>query len=301
MTKNAFSVFVFGSYERFLPYYVFSITKNYPDVAILIFYNTVLSTKVKEYLTSFTEVKLFENFYEEYNFFSKFTMKGGGGMTLLRYLIPGNYFSEYDNLYFGDVDIVILKENFDLFEFHTLQAKKSGVPFSNRVRYKANEELSKRLTGLHFVKVKPYYRVMDPIINKILEDQSYREQILNSVVRDEEFLYTLNKLAFDFNPKAMAENIVPIHGIHLGGFRHSSVPLNNPIATPGLYVHKETVQKQLNFFVQDKAFLKILRTFYCKEMLRALHYFEVRLPKSMVLILTFQNTIAYALKRLRIK
>ena len=98
-------------------------------------------------------------------------MFGGGGLTLLRYLIPGSFFTKYQYVYFGDVDVLILKDNLSLFDFHKKQIFNSKFPFSNRIRYKNNGSISRRLTGLHFVEVEPYYNKMDLLIEKILSDK----------------------------------------------------------------------------------------------------------------------------------
>lgn len=67
--KTAFSAFVFGDYEKFIPFYVYSIHKNYPDSDIIIFYHSNLSSHLKESLKRYKQLTIYENFYQEYKSF----------------------------------------------------------------------------------------------------------------------------------------------------------------------------------------------------------------------------------------
>jgi hypothetical protein len=48
LERLCFCSFVFGSYQRFVPYYVYSIHRTYPDAQIKIFLADPLETRVKE-------------------------------------------------------------------------------------------------------------------------------------------------------------------------------------------------------------------------------------------------------------
>src|SRR5690606_17560356 len=133
----------------------------------------------------YPNVILYDNFYADRISFKKYKIKNGGGFKLLRFLIPHNYFIDYDYVYFGDIDIMILKERQSLFDYHREQAKLCQVPFGNKVRLLPEGGLSKRLTGLHFVLVKPYFEKVQPIIDRILEDTLYRDVFLEGIKRDE--------------------------------------------------------------------------------------------------------------------
>jgi len=282
--KNAFSVFVFGNYDRFLPYYVYSIEKAYPEADVLIFYNAELSPEVQQYLDNKNCVTIYENFYAEHEAFAKYKIRGGG-KKLLRHLIPSSYFEGYDHVYFGDVDILILEENLGLFNFHRQQATKSGVHFSNKVRPLPDGSLSKRLTGLHFVITQPYYQQMDAVIDRVFEDEAFREKMISQARRDEEFLYLLNKEASGFDPSQVANNVTPLHGIHLGNFRHGAQP-NEDIK--GYVTQRESMIRQLKVMMADAEFRKICIDFYCKEMARSLLYFEIAIPLALRLKYTFE-------------
>lgn len=276
--KYAFSVFVYGGYERFLPSYVYAIDRAYPNVDVIIFYKGELSKHVKNFLGTYGQVVLYEKFYEEYDHFKNFKMKGGGGLTLLRYLIPGSYFKTYDYVYFGDVDIIIFKEDINLFEFHEKQMEAHQLPFSNRVRMLPDEGISKRLTGLHMVKVSSYFKKMDGLIKRVLTDAIFRDEQLKHISRDEEFLYHLNKRAFDFSPERLTGNKVPLHGLHLGAFRKGETPLSNPIATLGYYVGPEKALQNLKELFAQKPFRTIVKQNNSIELYWALKYYRVGIP-----------------------
>ncbi|MDN3725286.1 hypothetical protein QRD02_12935 [Aequorivita sp. SDUM287046] len=275
--KNAFSVFVFGKYERYLPYYVYSIEKAYPNTDVIIFYNSILSLKIKRNLKGKPHVIVYEEFYKEYNYFDNYKMYGGGGLTLLRYLIPEEYFKGYQNVYFGDVDILILKEPENLFHFHEIQAKKSNLPFSNKVRLLETGALSERLTGLHFVVVKSYFAKINKVIIDILAKKTVREQLLVDIRRDEELLYAINKLAFNFSPQSLIHNKVPLHGVHFGLFR-SSRRIDKPQIEKDSLLSYQEIKKQLAELVEDKDFKIILYQFFNMEMIKLLVLLELPIP-----------------------
>jgi len=155
--KNAFCTFIYGNYYRFIPYYLFSINKNYPDASVLILYNDRLPDKYKKLVNSYNNAFLFENVANNIVWLNAFRHKGAAKQTL-RHILKLDIFNDFDTIYFGDVDIIILKEEYNLFDFHFKQANKSQLPFSNRVRPLPDNSIkpSTRLTGLHFVVVKPY-------------------------------------------------------------------------------------------------------------------------------------------------
>jgi len=275
--KNAFSVFVFGKYERYLPYYVYSIEKAYPDTDVVIFYNTTLSPRIKNFLLKKPRVKLYEEFYKEYDFFKNYRMYGGGGLTLLRYLIPEKYFKEYQNVYFGDVDIFILKEPESLFRFHEKQAKKDSLPFSNKVRILPTGETSKRLSGLHFVIVKPYFMRVNRIITEILSNKPYRDSLIEEIKRDEELLYIINKRAFKFDPDRLIHNNVPLHGIHFGLFRSGKKVCLDQIGDDSL-LSVSDIKVQVSSLLKEKEFRAVLDEFFNVEVIKVLLLLDLQIP-----------------------
>ena len=116
MKKKAFVVYVFGFYEKYIPYYIYFINKNYPEDDILVFFQGTLSDYVHKSCDNFKNHTLYENVYPEHK-----NIKGGGP-RLLRYVLSRDYLKNYEFVYIGDVDILILKEEINLFTFHKNQA-----------------------------------------------------------------------------------------------------------------------------------------------------------------------------------
>lgn len=275
--KTAFSSFVFGSYERFIPFYIYSINKTYPESDIVIFYQGELSEPILKVIKNYPKVILHDNFYADKLQFKNYKMRGGGGgLSLLRFLISEQYFKDYDYAYFGDIDIMILKESESLFDFHLEQAKHSKVPFSNKVRLFPEGGLSKRLTGLHFVEVKPYFEKIEPIINRVLSDENYRGQFLEGIKRDEEFLYKLNKEAFDFNAELISKNSRPWHGFHLGLVRGKDY-LNEQTIIENSSISIENLKDQLADFNNDGSIDKLLLLVNCIEVYDTYGYLKIPL------------------------
>jgi hypothetical protein len=291
--KNAFSVFVFGGYESFLPFYISSINQNYNNLDIVIFYHEKLSFKIQNYIEVYDNVIIYDNFNfnNKIEWLQDLKIKGGGPKTLLRFLIKGDYFKKYRYVYFGDVDVLIFKESISLFDFHESQIKFSKVPFSNKVRLDEEGSLTKRLTGLHFVEVRPYYEKIDPIINKIFSNKTFRNEVLSGVIRDEELLFNLCEIAFNFDSKQISENKTPLHGLHLGLFRHKKSPKMSHLEQNSF---KSTIIKyQLNELNFKSEFDKLLVKFYCKEVFRSYKYFYSKISYNAIFVHNYKFTIKY--------
>ena len=144
--KTAFSALVFGDYDRFIPYYIYSIEKVYPESDVLLFYTSKVRDDVSTYCLKKNNVQLHEDFFDETSEVFKKHRIRGGGQKLLRHLIPSSYFTAYDMVYFGDVDILVLEEDISLFTFHEQQMAQCSLPFSNKVRLLPKGGFSDRLT-----------------------------------------------------------------------------------------------------------------------------------------------------------
>lgn len=300
-----FSSFVFGSYQKYIPYYVHSINKAYPKVDIIIFYLEELSLDIKSFLKDFKNVIVYENFYtEKVDIIKDFNIKGGGNKTLLRFLIPGHFFKDYTSVYFGDVDILILKEKISIYDFHKNQAVVSNLPFSNRVRTLPNSKnISKRLTGLHFVLVKEYFEKIDPIIERFFNVESYRENIMKEITRDEELLYKLNQEAFDFDGKKLTKNERPWHGFHLGLVRGNSY-LNTQTIKENSSISFEKLKGQLSELNRMGDIDSLLLKYKCFEVYHTYKYLNLKLGSRVKLKYIFSGlskTLFNNLRKLKTK
>lgn len=295
-----FSSFVFGSYQKYIPYYVHSINMAYPKVDIVIFYLEELSLDIKLFLKDFKNVIVYENFNKEkVDSILDFNIKGGGNKTLLRFLIPGHFFKDYNSVYFGDVDILILKEKVNIYDFHKNQAFISNLPFSNKVRTLPNSKnISKRLTGLHFVLVKEYFKKIDPLIERFFNVQSYRENMMKDIKRDEELLYKLNQEAFNFDGEKLSKNERPWHGFHLGLVRGNSY-LNIKTIKENSSISLESLKGQLFELNRMGDINSLLLKYECFEVYHTYKYLNLKLGSRVKLKYIISGMSKTLLKKLR--
>jgi hypothetical protein len=215
-----FSSFVFGSYQKYIPYYIYSIWKIYPTAFIKIFIEKSLDSNINAVLKTLneSEIKNFEiielnTSFDEYEVYK---MKGSGAKTLIRWLFGYEYFKDFEYVYIGDIDIFFLPEKISILDFHLKQMEMLNLPFSNKVRVDKNGNLTDRLTGLHFFQTKEYFDKIEPIISQIENDKYFRDEYLKDIERNENFLYKINKQAFNFDEKLVSQAERPWHGLHLG-------------------------------------------------------------------------------------
>jgi len=119
--------------------------------------------------------------------------------------------SEY--VYISDIDIICLQKN--LSDLHIKDMKDNNLPYSNIVRPKKTEDqVDRRLTGLHFTPYDNYYPLPD------IKDLCER----GSLFHDEVFLYELVKKRFpNFNE---LNTYRPVHGIHVSPNREPTGTMN---------------------------------------------------------------------------
>lgn len=274
--KNAFAVYVFGSYEKYIPYYIYFINLNYPEVDILIFYQDTLSDNIKKALKGLDNYILYEKFINKEFIFEGVKIKGGDS-KLNRWLLPKELMSSYKYVYMGDVDILILKETESLFEFHKNQAKKFDLPFSNKVRILSDGRSSKRLTGLHFIEVNSYYDCINFTLQKLNNDKQFKINFFKDIYRDEHFLYKLVKNNIAFDDKLLFTAIRPWHGFHIGivrgGLKMSKEQINENSSIPF-----EEIKRQLTLELENESFIKLFKNSFCLEVYWSFLQFDIKLP-----------------------
>lgn len=281
---------MFGNYDRFIPYYCQSISKSYPDSDIIVFYDKKLDEKILNLQKTYN-LKIYENYIKSKDLerINDSKLKGGA-LKLYRHLLPQEKFVNYDYVFFGDVDILILGEQISLFDFHIKQMNKNGLPFSNKVRLEKNGLISNRLTGLHFVDVKNYFPKIEKIKKSFLNDKHIRKKILENVTRDEHFLYNLNKFAFDFDEYQISKNKRPWHGFHLGLVRGKDF-LNLQTIKENSSLSIEQLKQELSLLNKNSEINDLLKKFYCREV-----YFTY---KSLGLNLPFWIKLYYDSRQLK--
>jgi len=229
-------------YQEYIPHFIYSILHSYPGYFVKVFCRETLRRNVRRSLTALGTL---ENFEVMDQCFPEYPDTKTNNKAC-RWLIPEEEFSEFDHVYIGDIDFFILPEEPPFLEQHLIHSERLGMPYSNIVRpyYDVTTNTfsgshQKRITGLHFIHRRDYYRKMVPV------QEEYREMLKEPKEgSDEKFLYAMIQKAFgepeipDIQllqekcqwveehciggvPQWSPQEIVfrPYHGIHYGAFR----------------------------------------------------------------------------------
>ncbi|SCG83247.1 hypothetical protein DW1_1677 [Proteiniborus sp. DW1] len=260
MKPLCFAVFVYDDYSKFIPFYIYSILKSYPEYYVKVFLRESLPESerrcmelIKEELSCNFEIK--ENYYSDFRF-SDTTMR------VLRFLIPYEEFKEFENVYIGDVDFLIVRETPSILDGHLKHCERIGLPYSNEIR-----PGTKRLSGLHFFKVKEYYSKMNKIIEYYLNNSDELYRIMNKLKSNEKFLYYIIEKEIGFGKLGQARKYRPHHGIHLsceieGYFE------NRKEASKARY---NRLKKQLKEYFADPLFLEMIKILPVEKIVQLSH------------------------------
>ena len=191
-------------YQRYLPAFVYFCVKSYPEYGVKIFLTEELLPKYKPMLSilkSLGDLDIVENMFAGFP-------KTNQELKTLRWIIKPEMFDGYDNIYMGDIDILMCKEPQALESQHIKHCEDTGLAYSNSVRPGSN-----RLSGLHFIRKDAYYAKMSLITKK------YTKKLIEGGLRNiknEVTLYNMVKASGLGFPKVWFR---PHHGLHLGLWR----------------------------------------------------------------------------------
>ncbi|UBU47561.1 hypothetical protein LCW13_10855 [Cobetia amphilecti] len=213
--------YVFGSYEVFIPFYIYSVLKSYPNYSCYVFVDDPLSHNVLQAL-EIIEAEISNNFkIIELNSDDLPTStevlsksKYPHAKPALRWFINENYFQGFDYVYIGDIDFFIVPEKPALSQQHIDSMKLTGLPFSNAVR---KED---RLTGLHFFETDIYFSKIKShcyFYDSAKLETEFDE--FDKVGVDERVLYKILDESFNENIREKLTNFRPYHGFHLAALR----------------------------------------------------------------------------------
>lgn len=280
--KLCFSSFVFGKYQKFIPYYIYSIGQTYPKSYIKIFVDSSLEAHIHRALQILKEngISNFETVKLDIDtsVFSGMNIKGGN-KKLVRWLVNPKYFENYEYIYIGDIDIFFLPEKTSLLDLHINQMNLLNVPFSNKVRRDRNGLLSNRLTGLHFIKTQEYYNKIHPVLKRLESNREYRKTYLSNIERDEQFLYKINKEVFNFDDEILSRAKRPWHGVHLGITRgNSGLDINSIKDNASLSIPE--IQNYLTQYTKNPIFKAIQQEVFVQEFEVILRKLKIQYPIS---------------------
>jgi hypothetical protein len=199
---------VYGeNYQQFIPLYIYSILRNYPDYFVYIKVDREINSTIKKQLSLLPNTDMFKIVEGDNTSLISFNKKISDRSKLKRnatWLFYDDYFAEFEYLYIGDIDVFICREYPSLLEQHIEHCKVLNLPYSNFVRsqfmktdksiltilrillgrgiseakawMRMEDGVIKRMTGLHFVKVEEYFNAVIPhfekynaILNRVAE------------------------------------------------------------------------------------------------------------------------------------
>ncbi len=207
MPSLCITTYVYGKYIEYIPSFVYSVQAAYPDAYVKIF----TPDRLTDTLHSLLSVLRQETFQvrEGYRISKIFDRQKHA-----RWLLPEDEFKDFDYLYVGDIDFVIVRETPSLLDLHKEHCSRIGKPYSNLIRPKRPTKLS----GLHFIERQLYYASMARVIQDAVEHATAVPKQSNEV-----FLYELVEKAFGApGPVPSQADFAkwrPHHGYHLGLLR----------------------------------------------------------------------------------
>ena len=246
--KSGFVVQVSGKrYQSFLIDYIFFAWRAYSNSTVIVLYDRSFSKKTKDglkYLEGigckfvliktdfkklfFKKTTLFKNYLYTRNI--SFRQCG-------RFLINHPVFHEFDELYIGDIDILISREEENLFKQHRIHSELLKMPYSDIVRksrkksnkgfvysikcflkygliffkqkrkYK-NDIIIHEMTGLRYIKVDEYFKKVNNnlykyinLIGGLFDDDDLYQKYTISTFSDQQILYSLMMSSFGSVPE----------------------------------------------------------------------------------------------------
>jgi hypothetical protein len=217
------TTYVFGNkYQQFIPLYLYSIMRAYPEYEAIVFIDDKLDENVKRQINTLEAGRTFRIVEGCQDRFGRLS---GQPAASVRWILYDKQFEDYESIYIGDIDFFICQESLPLFEQHTTHCDVTGLFYSNALRYPVNHESrdlrsiaaritrdlsvanlraimfppknTYRLSGLHFVRTKEYFdavRHLLPKYKKLIQSTSMRRVYLKhhrGGFNDECLLYDL--------------------------------------------------------------------------------------------------------------
>ena len=231
---NCFIVVVNKAYRGYVPLYVYFALRAYPESFVRVYYldnEDGLGEDVSRLVNS-------PNWSIECSYKMDYP-RHADELKTLRWVLYDDVIKGFDTVYIGDVDIPLSIETPGLIDEHLRHCDFLGLPYSNVWRMTGGQKQN-RASGLHFIKVKEYFEVMLPVIEKY--DSLLRNGKLHKVNNEMTLFRMLTEADigvgawesanFDqasSNPEKLCYR--PHHGLHLRVFDYP----NKQILESGIY------------------------------------------------------------------
>ena len=125
------STYVFGPYTCYIAPYIYFLKRTYPDCFPLIFVHKNLAPEDEKALNLLAKEFSFD--VVENTFGDREWKKPQWGKAA-RWLLWDKRFMDYEGVYLGDIDMLIMPEKLPLLEGHLRHCERLGLPLSNIVR-----------------------------------------------------------------------------------------------------------------------------------------------------------------------
>lgn len=251
-------------YLEFIPVYIYSILKSYPEYEVVVFCAENLPGNIKNSLKCIEGMGLFSVKEGCLDYVPPGFDKRSSA-ACRRWLAFSHKFKDYKYIYIGDVDVFILPEARPIHEQHLDHCETIGLDYSNIRRYADG----KRMSGLHFIKSEAYFEKMLPVVEKYKE--LYNNDKLH-YTNDEYMLFDMiSESGLGLCPRAKDgewldpedPSFRPVHGIHLAVFRDFFVKKRRTTADTF-----KASMKKLQLMVKDPVFEEIEHNFKGKMIKR---------------------------------
>lgn len=259
MAKVCLTTYIYGEeYQKYIPFLVYSCDRAYPEYDIRLFLHENLQPAIRQQINLIKK----NNLAIKEKVFADCPNMNSLKAKSLRWILYDYTFDDYDYLYVVDIDMIYIREPQPLHTQHIIHMSTTGLSYDNIARHYKRHPLrlisigqrlklagftaflpyllgsrdDYRATGLHFIQVKNYYKLLTEIkrdkYRQMIYDGSFMKLCLSS--NNESFLYSMLKreglrpdklpvqtqpyVMLDFNNPERAE-FRPHHGLHLGIFR----------------------------------------------------------------------------------
>ena len=218
--KVCFTSFVYGWYQDFIPIFILSVLKSYPQHFVRIFLYEELVEANKTSLQLLKEE--FPNSFDVIENVKEFDTWGIPHKAAYRFIMSSDYFPEFEYIYFSDIDFIVYNQfNDNFYETYLEHCEKTGLPFSNSWNFDWGKY---RMFGLHFVIKTPYFDIMDKWIKIMKGQNKFKSQApynAQDPSYDEEMLFYM--LAHEFDLSSIINYGRRFPGVHLAQFRTKEI------------------------------------------------------------------------------
>ncbi len=190
-------------YQEYLPLFAYFALHAYPDAEVILYHaGAPLRAEVREGLGALSDLGSIDARPLAY----RYDAADPQSLKSLRWVLYDEDFARYENVYIGDVDMLIVRQEPSLRAARVRHSEEIGRPYSNRVRPGTT-----LVAGIsHFVRAQEYFpRILPRMLH-------YREQLeVGSLhLHNEELLYRLLDESLGL-PERPAPLRTTHHGIHL--------------------------------------------------------------------------------------